>query len=124
MKKLKLVFPILFLFVLVFGIFGFGFLIQDKMQNKSVNFEFSTGEVEKLGELLIKSGYLVKLPIIVKEDLISATISGITVIFSKDKDLNAQVRALQLVLSRPTMGSKKIVEIDLRFNKVVLRFKD
>lgn len=54
-------------------------------------------------------------------DSITASISGYTAIFSKGEDLKNQVRALQLVLPRLKMDSKKVTVIDLRFNKVVIR---
>ncbi|MBI4100062.1 hypothetical protein HY440_03575 [Candidatus Microgenomates bacterium] len=52
---------------------------------------------------------------------INASMSGIMVIFSRDGDLVSQARTLQLLLPRLKMENKKITEIDLRFNKVVVR---
>lgn len=54
-------------------------------------------------------------------DRLIASVSGITVIFPKSDNYDNLVRALQMVLNRATMENKP-VEIDLRFNKPVLRY--
>lgn len=54
-------------------------------------------------------------------DRLIASVSGITVIFPKVGNYDNLVRALQTVLNRATM-EKIPVEIDLRFNKPVLRY--
>ncbi|MDO8515205.1 MAG: hypothetical protein Q7S14_01770 [bacterium] len=54
-------------------------------------------------------------------DKLVATVSGVTVIFPKTKEYDNLVRALQTVLNRATM-EKKPVEIDLRFDKPILRY--
>ncbi|MEK7127327.1 MAG: hypothetical protein AAB838_01210 [Patescibacteria group bacterium] len=54
-------------------------------------------------------------------DRLVATVSGITVIFPKIDKYDDLVRALQTVLNRATID-RKPVEIDLRFNKPVLRY--
>ncbi|MCL4389910.1 MAG: hypothetical protein M1484_01400 [Patescibacteria group bacterium] len=54
-------------------------------------------------------------------DAVIATVSGIKVYFSRDKDFATQVRSLQLLLSRRTIEAMP-AEIDLRFTKAVLRF--
>lgn len=53
-------------------------------------------------------------------DSLTASISGFRVFF-KNSDLATQVRTLQLVLPRLKMEGKNFTEIDLRFNKVVVR---
>lgn len=78
------------------------------------------GEVLGLTNELSKQGIgILGLPV-VSGDVIEASISGKRVIFSRDKDIISQVRALQLILPRLKMDTN-IKEIDLRFNKVVLR---
>ncbi len=53
-------------------------------------------------------------------DSIQASISGVQVFFAVDKDISSQVRALQLVLGKLTIN-KLPKEIDLRYNKVIIR---
>ncbi len=59
---------------------------------------------------------------IIKNGTIQASISGMIVMFATDKDLFAQVRSLQLLLPKLKMDDRIIKEIDLRFNKVVLKY--
>lgn len=54
-------------------------------------------------------------------DRLVATVSGVTVIFPKTDKYDDLVRALQTVLNRATM-EKRPVEIDLRFDKPVMRY--
>lgn len=78
-------------------------------------------ETYDLVAALEKSGLGVTLPPVTLGGTIQASISGVTVFFAADKDLDTQVRALQLVL--PTIKMEgKAAEIDLRFNKVVIRY--
>lgn len=56
------------------------------------------------------------------QDYLIASSSGILIYFPKDKDLSLTVKALQLVWQRVTMEQKRPKEIDLRFNKPVLRY--
>lgn len=58
------------------------------------------------------------------EGAILASVSGILVSFSPEKDFSAQVRALQLVLPKVKMDGKMVSEIDLRFNKVVIKYAE
>lgn len=54
-------------------------------------------------------------------DTITASISGVRVLFSKDKDLGSQIHALQLVLSGLKIDKEQITEIDLKFDKTIIR---
>ncbi len=54
---------------------------------------------------------------------ITASISGVRVLFSSERSLATQAKALQLVLGKIKMEGKLPLEIDLRFNKVVLKYK-
>lgn len=58
----------------------------------------------------------------VANDMLQASVSGYSVLFSLNKDLNPQVRALQLVLPAVKMDNKTVREIDLRFEKVIIRY--
>jgi hypothetical protein len=51
-----------------------------------------------------------------------ATYHGIKIIFSTDADFEKKIISLQKVLKSTKMG-ENIKEIDLRFNKIVLRYK-
>ncbi len=80
--------------------------------------------VATLGATLEKEHLFPSGPFILQGDTIEATISGVRVLLSKEKDFFSQARALQLVLSQLTMNANSnitIKEIDLRFNKVIIR---
>lgn len=76
----------------------------------------------ELAALLEKNGITLPASPALLNGTIQATISGILVIFSPDKDLGTQVRALQLVLPRLKIEGRPAKEIDLRFTKVVVRY--
>lgn len=82
---------------------------------------FQQPVVYDLTALLEKNGLTTSSSPIFVNGTIQASISGVTVIFSPDKDLFSQVRSLQLVLGKLKMEARPISEIDLRFNKVVVR---
>lgn len=69
-----------------------------------------TGDINPTGQIIIKGSTM------------EASVSGVLVLFSSDKDLGLQVRTLQLILPRLKMEDKVAKEIDLRFNKVVIRY--
>ncbi len=75
-----------------------------------------------LALLLEKNGFSLSTPPISLDGSIYASISGVLVLFSPEKDLVSQVRALQLVFPKVKMESKVAREIDLRFGKVVIRY--
>lgn len=54
--------------------------------------------------------------------VITASISGTKVLFSTRKDLKKAIKALQLIKAKLKMDSVKPSEIDLRFDKVVVRY--
>ena len=70
---------------------------------------------------LAKTGIVLETPPILSGGTITASISGSLVLFSKDDNIDIQVRALQLVLPRLRIDNKTFHEIDLRFNKVIVR---
>ncbi|MCL4397591.1 hypothetical protein M1403_01035 [Patescibacteria group bacterium] len=72
--------------------------------------------------LLTKNNLTVSGTPVIVDGTMEATVSGVLALFSLDKDLALQVRSLQLVLPRLTMEDKQVKEIDLRFDKVVLRY--
>lgn len=47
---------------------------------------------------------------------------GGNVIFSKNKDLQQQVRSLQIILSRLTIDGKRLRSLDFRFDKPVVSY--
>lgn len=83
---------------------------------------FKQPEVYPLVELLEKNSLVLEAAPVSFSDAIVASVAGVSVFFSPQKDLASQVRALQLVLPKLTMEGKKIKEIDLRFSKVVIRY--
>lgn len=59
----------------------------------------------------------------IEMETIVASISGYKVIFSKDKDIISQVRALQLVQSTVKMNNRVPKVVDVRLvNKVIIRY--
>ncbi len=83
---------------------------------------FSPPPEKELMAALQSQNLSIELPLTVSGNSIAASISGTTVLFSQRKDFRIQARALQLVLMRIKMDTKAPREIDLRFDKVVLRY--
>lgn len=79
--------------------------------------------VYDLSAILEKNAFVFTPPII-KDGSIMASISGILVSFSTQKDFLAQVRALQLVLPKVKMDGSRVSQIDLRFDKVVIKYAE
>ncbi len=75
----------------------------------------------ELTKQLTDSGLNLGAAPVILGDSIEASVSGYTVLFDANGDFKGQIRALQLVLSRLKMDSKTKTEIDLRFNKVIIR---
>lgn len=116
-RKLGLVFTLLALVGLAIGgaiYFPFGKGQQAPLYGPVLTSEL-TSELEKAGFGIVGTP-------VVSGSSVTATVSGKTVIFSRQKDFGSQVRALQLVLSRPTIGEEAPKKIDLRFNKVVVTY--
>lgn len=74
----------------------------------------------ELSTSLAQAGIALDQPPAVLGDKITASVSGVLVIFATEKDLPTQVRTLQLILPRLRIDNK-IKEVDLRFNKVIVR---
>lgn len=70
----------------------------------------------KLDEL-----YQTEVSLVETEQKVTAIMGGWRVIFSKTKDQNLQIRALQEVTGRLRMDAGQAQEIDLRFDKVIVR---
>lgn len=83
---------------------------------------FGKPQTYDLAQLLEKNGFNLSAPPISLDGSIYASISGVLVLFSPEKDLPSQIRALQLVFPKVKMESKVAREIDLRFGKVVIRY--
>lgn len=49
-------------------------------------------------------------------------VNGTVAIFSKQKGLDEQISSLQSLLVKSRIESKKVVRIDLRFNKIVVEY--
>lgn len=95
---------------------------KDRFFPPKIQSPVSSGEViPVLSTSLEKAGLSISGQPVILGDSITASISGVRVIFGIDKDLSFQVRALQLVLGRITID-KRPAEIDLRFSKVVIKY--
>lgn len=108
------------LFLLIIILVGFHFRPQTKpsLANPLVAPPSSV----ELYNNLKTAGLGVSTPPIQFGDTLISTVSGVMILFSGTKDMNTQVRALQLVLAQLKMEDRKPQEIDLRFTKVVLRY--
>lgn len=102
---------------------GIGAKVYIDSTSKTVTPVRRGSETAALGQELEAHNLQAPQGIFQQGDSLMATISGKTVLFSIEKDFGTQVRALQLVLTHLTMGGEKeaVKEIDLRFQKVVLR---
>ncbi len=128
-KKIKTILGV-FLFL---AILSLGILIYINFTKKSlfisplpVNYQLSSEADSDQQLLLLKK--LLKENNIEYSDI---TISGkylvvnmkdkSKIIFSTDKDLSIQIASLQFILTRLTMESRRFSELDLRFDKPVIR---
>lgn len=97
-------------------------VIYGKQQKKAPGEFFQKPQTYELTQLLEKNGIGISgLPTVINNNIM-ASVSGILVTFSLDKNLEVQVRALQLVLPRLKMEGKPVKEVDLRFNKVIIKY--
>lgn len=109
------------IFLLFFLFITAGYLWQRSSRPKLV-LPTSTASNEKLlTDYLTTAGLAFEVPFQVEEQTITASVSGLTVFFSSTKNLEVQVRSLQLLLPEVTMSKDKITVIDLRFAKAVMR---
>lgn len=116
MKRLLLVFIILSLACI-------GFVAFLSNSKKIINPLNRASLVSDLSLVLEKNGLVFTTPVVVNETIM-ASISGVLVSFSSQKDFLAQVRALQLVLPKVKMDGSRISQIDLRFDKVVIKYAE
>lgn len=98
---------------------GIGFWQRGKIRDVSPVTQPSA--TYELTALLAKNGIELSEAPTALNGTIQTSVSGILVLFSPDKNMETQVRSLQLVLPGLTMESKTAKEIDLRFGKVVIR---
>ena len=122
MRKAVLLGLILLVLFAGVGVWQKGKIRQRFWPVKAVSPISQPSSVYDLMTLLGKSGLRISQTPVIVDGTIQASVSGVSVLFAPDKDLAVQVRSLQLVLPRLTMEGKKVLEIDLRFNKVVVRY--
>lgn len=118
MKKKIILFLILSLLIAA------GILIWNVRFDKQTLFipYFSPPPEKQLVNELTKNNININSLPAVSGNTLTSSISGTTVIFTSSKDFGPQIRALQLVLGGIKMEGKIPKEIDLRFDKVVLRY--
>lgn len=118
MKKILLI-----VLIIIFGTVSVIVWQKDKIFSSGLKVSLGSREpATVLTETLEKAGLQLQSPPTISSNTIQASISGVTVFFAVDKNLTTQVRALQLLLSRHTIGDKVAREIDLRFNQVVVKY--
>lgn len=116
-KILILILGLFFIILMAVGIWQ-----KDKIFPSNILAPTSSGDiVQSVTSNIEKTGLtLVEIPVVLG-DSIQASISGIRVIFGVEKDIPSQVRALQVVLGKLTIN-KLPKEIDLRYNKVIIKY--
>ncbi len=75
-----------------------------------------------LGNKLMESNIPPDLPVWETNDALVASFSGTVVYFPKNQEFSGPIRALQIIWNRFTIEGRKPKEIDLRFDKPVLRY--
>lgn len=79
-------------------------------------------KITELTKELDKANFRIEASPFEQNGVITASVSGSVVLFSSSKDLKAQIKALQLLIGRHKMEPVKPKEIDLRFEKIVVRY--
>lgn len=122
-KKLRLL-GVLGVVLLIFALASvFGFIYYAKSSNQPVTVPVTASpKALDLTNLLQAGGFTLESPPFEEKGVIMASVSGTTVLFSATKDLKTQVKALQLTKGSLKMDKDKPKIIDLRFNKIVLRY--
>lgn len=114
---------IFFLAAVVFFTGATGFVLIRKLKGVDIAKPLAGESINiKLIQELTKNGIDLNMALYEDLDFLSASISGITVYFSKEDDITMQAQALQIILGKITMEGRKPMEIDLRFGKPVLRY--
>lgn len=122
-KKLRLLGFISFLLVIVLVLVVSGFIYFQKQQNVPVQQPtVSKTNLLKLADALTSANLTLEAAPFEQNGTITASVSGRRVLFSTRKDLKTQVQALQLITGKLKMDPQPPKEIDLRFDKVVVRF--
>ncbi len=124
MRKKIRIFVVAVLIVLILIIIGAGAYVYNLKSEKKVVIIPTTNSPKtlELTRILSSSGFNLESNPFEENGSITASISGSTVVFSNSKDLKKQVKALQLLNGSLKMEDKRPREIDLRFEKVVLRY--
>ena len=129
-NKQKLLLPIVFIFILFSGFLFIN--LRDFHFQFDWQWLFSSSELispipedsfeEEIRESLFSIGQELRDLDLSSEKKIIATFSGnLTVLFSKEKDLNFQVASLQFILWRAKIEGKVPYFVDLRFDKPVVK---
>ncbi len=126
----KLILPLIFIFILFSGFLFVN--LRDFYFQFDWQWPFSSSELIRpipedsleveVRENLSSIGQKLKDLDLSSEKKIIATFSGnLTVVFSKEKDLNFQVASLQFILWRAKIEGKVPYFVDLRFDKPVVK---
>lgn len=100
-----------------------GFFFWQKSQNLPIKTPVSgSPKALELTKALTNAGFTIDSVPIETKGAITASVSGKLVVFSVAKDTKTQVKALQLLEQSLKMEPTNPKEIDLRFDKVVVRY--
>lgn len=119
-KKLPLIIILAFTLTIIISA---GLIYKSFRSDKLTVPFFAPTPSQSLSMALENASVTLQSPPKIYSSRIEASISAVTVYFSKDKDFVTQVRALQLVRSRLKMDSRSPKVIDVRLiNKVILKY--
>lgn len=122
-KKIRLVLILGFIFVCLGILFVGGTAFYLRYTDFSVAIPIAKeSKTIELTKELAKANFRIEASPFEQNGIITASISGSVVLFSSSKDLKAQIKALQLLISRLKMEPVKPKEIDLRFEKIIVRY--
>lgn len=81
----------------------------------------ATSPERRLTDLLSEKGFPIDFPLVsTTSGILAKTAGGTRILFSKDKEFDVQVDALQIILSRLKIEGKQVSSIDLRFDRPIV----
>lgn len=122
-KKIRLFFISLAVLLISIFLIAGGYIYNLKKSNQKVQNPIAKQpqSLELVKELKAAS-FKIESSLFENQNTIIASVSGSKVVFSKTKSIKTQVKSLQLLLDSLKMDMAKPNEIDLRFDKVIVRF--
>ncbi len=118
MWRFKAVLVLIILMLLVFGVWKYGYLLNNSLARPIG----SEDNITRLTTMLAQANLpVVSLENVSSDSTVASLSGGLKVQFSLTKDLSSQVATLQVILSRFRIEGRKVNRIDLRFNNAVVK---